>query len=80
MTIDEIGKKHFPCECDEIYLSRKLTAPDCPYHAFDWESAMTEYAKQELILFIEWLYADERRFEDSGESNKLAELYLLSKK
>lgn len=44
--METIAKKYFPCTCGEIYLSRKLTAPDCPFHANDWESAMEEYASQ----------------------------------
>jgi len=40
--IETIAKKYFPCTCGEIYLSRRLTAPDCPYHANDWESFADE--------------------------------------
>ncbi len=43
---EEIAKKYFPCTCGEIYLSRNLTAPDCPFHAFDWDGAFEEYAQQ----------------------------------
>lgn len=45
-TASEIAKEHIPCTCGEIYLSRNLTAPDCPYHSYDWEAALIECAKQ----------------------------------
>jgi len=40
--------------------------------------AMSEYAKQEIISFIEWLYADESRFENSSESTQLYNHYQQS--
>lgn len=54
-TKEAIAKKYVPCRCDEIYTSRGLTAPDCPYHANDPESAMDEWAKEIGCLFLEWL-------------------------
>lgn len=57
-TAEDIAKKHFPCTCGEIYLSRNLTAPDCPYHSFDWESAMQEVA--ELAFDAGVTYAEDR--------------------
>jgi len=39
-TAEEIIKAHIPCNCGEIYLSRNLTAPDCPFHSIDWETPM----------------------------------------
>jgi len=41
----EITKRLFPCTCGDIYLSRKLTAPDCPYHAYAWEEFAEEILK-----------------------------------
>lgn len=55
MTIEEIALKYWLCNCAEIYTSRGLTAPDCPYHAFCVEEAMEEYAKQEAIGFSIWM-------------------------
>lgn len=46
LSIEEIGKKYFPCTCGEIYLSRKLTAPDCFYHNEAWQEAIEEYTEQ----------------------------------
>ena len=28
------AKRWLPCQCDEIYKSRGLTAPDCPWHNY----------------------------------------------
>jgi len=41
----EIAKKYFQCTCGDIYLSRNLTAPDCPYHAYNWEEFTEEILK-----------------------------------
>jgi hypothetical protein len=54
MTKEEIAKKYVPCRCDEIYTSRGLAAPDCPYHTTDPEVAMDEWAKQQAIAFMNW--------------------------
>jgi hypothetical protein len=43
------------CTCDEIYTSRGLKAPDCPWHSLGVEEAMEEYAKEvaiELLNFV----------------------------
>lgn len=55
MTIEEIALKYGLCKCDEVYTSRGLTAPDCPYHAFCVWEAMEEYGKQEAEEFSEWV-------------------------
>lgn len=34
MTLQEEIPKYIPCTCDEIYKSRGLEAPDCPYHNY----------------------------------------------
>jgi len=41
----EIVEQHIPCTCGEMYLSRNMAAPDCPIHAFDWESTVKEIAE-----------------------------------
>lgn len=61
---EEIAKKYFPCTCGEIYLSRNLTAPDCPFHAFDWDGAFEEYAQQSQPSGMRWVRASERLPED----------------
>lgn len=43
------------------------------------EDAIDERDKKLVTDFINWLYADESRFENSGESSQLYNLYLLSK-
>ena len=30
---EEIALKYGLCKCDEIYTSRNMVAPDCPYHS-----------------------------------------------
>lgn len=45
--IIDIAKKHFSCNCDEMYLSRGLAAPDCPYHSFDWVEFAIEISETE---------------------------------
>jgi len=52
----EIALKYVTCRCDEAYKSRGLTAPDCPYHSTDPESAMDEWAElfAEFIREGEW--------------------------
>lgn len=59
---EDIAKKYVPCRCDEIYTSRGLTAPDCPYHSTDPETAMDEYAHQQAIAFAEWGFKDDNPF------------------
>lgn len=54
MTKEEIAKLYVPCRCDDIYTSRGLTAPDCPYHSTDPESAMDQFAKQQATAFFKW--------------------------
>lgn len=34
MTLQEEVPKYIPCTCEEIYKSRGLEAPDCPYHNY----------------------------------------------
>lgn len=45
-SAEEIAKEYIPCTCGEIYLSRKMKAPDCPLHSFDIETAMEAYGNQ----------------------------------
>jgi hypothetical protein len=47
MTPEQIALEHGLCTCDPIYSSRGLTAPDCPWHAYEVEAAMEAYAKQQ---------------------------------
>lgn len=56
-TKEEIIEEYIPCTCGEIYTSRKMVAPDCPRHAFAVEEAMDEYAKQQVIDTLDWMYA-----------------------
>lgn len=59
--IQEIGKKYFQCDCGEVYLSRKLTAPDCLYHTSCWYEALTELAAslpQSKVEGDGWVSAD----------------------
>jgi hypothetical protein len=58
MTKEEIAKNYVPCRCHQAYISRGLTAPDCPYHSTDPESAMDEYAKQQSIAFANYVMKD----------------------
>lgn len=55
MTQEEIALQHGLCNCDKIYTSRGLKAPDCPWHAFPVEEAMDTYARQEAIEFQNWI-------------------------
>lgn len=85
MTKEDIARKYIPCRCDKIYTSRGLTAPDCPYHSTDPESAMDEYAKTISISFAEWKWNnvqgdagsenDKRFLLYSGQSITAEELY-----
>lgn len=43
--LQEIRDKFVPCNCDEAYKSRGLTAPDCPQCFTDVEEAMIAFAK-----------------------------------
>lgn len=74
-NIIELAKKHFPCTCGEIYLSRNLTAPDCPYHAFEWEEFASdllsiqttlEMTAEEFFDKHSDCYADTWKFENDG--------------
>lgn len=53
---EQIARKYVQCTCDEIFTSRNLTAPDCPYHSSDVESAMDEYAELQCVEFGAWIY------------------------
>lgn len=53
-TKEELALTYVPCRCDEAYKSRGLTAPDCPYHSTDPETAMDVYAQQQAIAFDIW--------------------------
>jgi len=52
---EQIARKYVQCTCDEIFTSRNLTAPDCPYHSSDVESAMDEYSELRSVAFGEYL-------------------------
>lgn len=64
---DKIIQTHISCTCGEIYLSRNLTAPDCPYHANDWESPMEEFLKElkEEPKGLRWVKCSERLPDDN---------------
>lgn len=52
---EAIALKYGLCKCDEIYTSRGLTAPDCPYHSMCVTEAMDEYMEQcclELLSYV----------------------------
>jgi hypothetical protein len=46
MTKEDIAKKYWLCRCDEIYTSRGLTAPDCPWCSASVDEAMDEWASK----------------------------------
>lgn len=46
-TASQIAEELIPCTCGEVYLSRKMAAPDCPLHSSEIEEAMTLFADQE---------------------------------
>jgi len=78
----EIALKYVTCRCDEAYKSRGLTAPDCPYHSTDPESAMDEWAEPyieiaDLIsrIFYHGQFKAETRYERLLEQ-KLTEVGL----
>lgn len=52
---EKIAKKYVPCRCDEIYTSRGLTAPDCPFHSTDPEAAMDEYFTERALELLEYM-------------------------
>lgn len=45
-TAEEIALSFGLCTCDEMYKSRNLSAPDCPWHSQSVEEAMIEYATE----------------------------------
>lgn len=53
---EEIARKYVPCRCDEIYTSRGLSAPDCPFHSTDPELAMDEYWTERGLLLLEFVF------------------------
>lgn len=57
-------------------LIRKVLDSATSGNSKDAYDAIDEHEKENIKYFIEWLYADESRFEDSSNSNDLAELYL----
>lgn len=52
---EEIAKTYVPCRCDDIYTSRGLTAPDCPFHSTDPEMAMDEYFTERALELLEYV-------------------------
>lgn len=50
----EVAIAYGLCTCDEDYINRGLTAPDCPWHSRAISEAMDEYAKQQAIEFFKW--------------------------
>lgn len=50
-SAEEIAYHYGLCTCDEIYTSRGLYAPDCPWHSLGVEEAMEEYAKEVALAF-----------------------------
>lgn len=55
LSKEAISNNYGLCTCEEIYTSRGLTAPDCPWHAHAVEEAMEEYAKQHAQILEEAL-------------------------
>lgn len=45
-TAEEIAFHFGLCTCDEVYKSRDMSAPDCPWHSQAVEEAMIEYATE----------------------------------
>lgn len=45
VTKDEVQKSYGLCNCDVVYTSRGMTAPDCPMHAFLIDEAMDTWAE-----------------------------------
>lgn len=64
---EEIAIKLGLCNCHEIYTSRGLTAPDCPYHAFAVTEAMDEYMKECCLELLS--YMAKRDFECGTDKN-----------
>ncbi|HEY3430004.1 MAG TPA: hypothetical protein VGK39_04945 [Cyclobacteriaceae bacterium] len=50
----EVAIAYGLCTCDEDYINRGLTAPDCPWHSFAVSEAMDEWAKQQSTAFLAW--------------------------
>ncbi len=48
MTKEEIALKNGLCKCDEAYIKRGLSAPDCPWHSYCVSEAMDEYAQEQV--------------------------------
>lgn len=79
MTKEEIAKHFGLCNCDKIYTSRGLTAPDCPWHAFAVEEAMDEYARQEVIAFNRYCGGLPIDFHNRHTLEELYDLYQQQK-
>lgn len=56
-TAKEQVENLIECNCDEMYKSRGLSAPDCPQcnYAEDVIKLMESYAKQKAVEFAEYI-------------------------
>lgn len=52
---EEIALKLGLCNCGDEYKNRRLTAPDCPYHAFAVAEAMDEYFTERAMELLGYM-------------------------
>ncbi len=56
---EAIALKYGLCKCGEEYKSRKLSAPDCPMHAYAVFEAMDDHATAMCMDLLEYMAKNE---------------------